>query len=218
MKKEPLKHQAYQMIKDNIINCVYAPNTIINEEMIREQIGASRTPIRDALSRLEQEGLVKILPKKGIIISSVTIREINMLYEARNLVEPYAVLHYGSRISPDVYMQYYEKYRDYLDGKNTDYSYTEMDESFHQLFISASENSYFINLYSTIESQIRRTRVISGQVSSGRLSITSEEHLAIVEPALKNDWEAAAEAMRRHLAQSKNVIFDYILTHPNPEG
>lgn len=211
MKKEPLKHQAYQIIKENIINCVYAPDTIINEELIREEIGASRTPIRDALSRLEQEGLIRILPKKGIVISSMTVKEVNMLYEARNLVEPYAVLHYGNRISPDVYMHYYQLYIDYLEGKISSYSYFGMDDSFHQLFINVSENSYFINLYSTIESQIRRTRVISGKDSADRLHDTAKEHIAIVKPALKNDWEGASKAMHYHLSRSKDVIFEYIL-------
>lgn len=210
MKKEPLKYQAYQYIKNNIVNCVYSPNSIINEELIREELGASRTPIRDALSRLEQEGLIKILPKKGIIISDLTVPELNMLYEARNLLEPYAVLHYGSSISYDTYMDYYKQYTDYLNGVASDYSYTNMDERFHQMFILASENSYFTNLYSTIESQIHRTRILSGGSSTTRLHDTTREHLEIVKHAIKNDWEGAALAMQQHLAQSKNVMFDVL--------
>lgn len=211
MSKEPLKHQAYQIIKDNIVNCVYAPGTVINEERIREEIAASRTPIRDALSRLEQEGLVKILPKKGIEISKITVREINMVYETRNLLEPYVVKNYGNRIPMETYMHYYRLYSDYLDGKMQDYSYSDMDESFHQLFIDACENSYFVNLYSTIGSQIRRTRILSGQTSSVRLHETICEHIAIVEAALKNDWKDAADAMQHHLSKSKTIMFDYIL-------
>lgn len=211
MSKEPLKHQAYQIIKDNIINCVYAPGTIINEECIREEVDASRTPIRDALSRLEQEGLVKILPKKGIEISKITVRELNMVYESRNLLEPYAVKNYGNRIPLETYMHYYRLYSDYLDGKIPEYSYSGMDESFHQLFIDACDNSYFTNLYSTIGSQIRRTRILSGQTSADRLHDTIKEHIAIVEAALKNDWKEAANAMQYHLSRSKTVMFNYIL-------
>ncbi len=211
MSKEPLKHQAYQIIKDNIENCIYAPGTVINEEHIRAEIAASRTPIRDALSRLEQEGLVKILPKKGIEISKITVREINMVYETRNLLEPYVVKNYGNRIPLETYMHYYRLYSDYLDGKMPEYSYSDMDESFHQLFMDACDNSYFNNLYSTIGSQIRRTRILSGQTSTDRLHETIEEHFAIVEAALKNDWKAAAGAMLSHLSRSKTVMFDYIL-------
>lgn len=211
MAKEPLKLQAYQIIKDNIINCTYAPGAIINEELIREDINVSRTPIRDALSRLEQEGLVKILPKKGIIVSEMTVKDLNMLFESRNLVEPYVLRHYGNRIPQETYLKYYRMYQDYLNGKITTYSYTDMDESFHQMFINASENSYFLNLYSTIESQIRRTRVITGKASHDRLIATVNEHLAITDAALKNDWKVAANAMQMHLNMSKNASFDYIL-------
>lgn len=58
MKKETLKQHAYNIIKDKIINCEYAPSALLNEEMLKEDVQASRTPIRDALGRLEQEGLV----------------------------------------------------------------------------------------------------------------------------------------------------------------
>lgn len=215
MSKEPLKYRAYQTIKDNIINCTYLPGTIINEELIRETIGASRTPIRDALSRLEQEGLVKILPKKGIVISNITVKELNMLYESRLLLEPHVVKNYGSRIPQETYLHYYQMYHNFLEQDKKEYSYAEMDDSFHQLFINASENSYFINLYSTIESQIRRTRMISGKTASSRLRLTVDEHLSIVESALKNDWEVASSAMKNHLINSKNVMFDYILKKQN---
>lgn len=217
MKRAPLKHQAYEMIKNNIVNCVYAPGTVINEELIREEIDASRTPIRDALSRLEQEGLVKILPKKGILVTQVTMKELNMIYETRDLLEPYAVKNYGNRIPQETYMKYYQMYSGYLKNPGQAYSFTEMDESFHQMLMEATENSYFLNIYSTIESQIRRTRVLTGRTSTERLCQTMEEHLAIVKAALKKDWEEAAEAMRSHLNQSKNSYFNYIWeTEQNP--
>ena len=81
MKKETLKQQAYNIIKEKIINCEYPPSALLNEEMLKEDIQASRTPIRDALGRLEQEGLITILPKKGIIVAPLTIREINMVHD-----------------------------------------------------------------------------------------------------------------------------------------
>ena len=87
MKKETLKQHAYNIIKDKIINCEYAPSALLNEEMLKEDVQASRTPIRDALGRLEQEGLVTILPKKGIMVAPLTIREINMVHEARTLID-----------------------------------------------------------------------------------------------------------------------------------
>lgn len=212
MSKQPLKQQAYETIRNNIIQCIYAPNTIITEEMIREQVDASRTPIRDALSRLEQEGLIRILPKKGIFITELSFKELNMLYETRLLLEPYCVQHYGNRISQETYLKYYQLYTAFQeDPENHPYDYENMDASFHSLFIDNSQNSYFINMYSTIESQIARTRTLSGMISADRLTMTMEEHLAIVRAALKEDWDAAAEAMTRHLILSKESYFNYLL-------
>ena len=96
--KKSLKQQAYDEIKRKIVTCEYAPNTLLNEELLREELHVSRTPIRDALSRLEQKGLITILPKKGIMVSSLSINDINMVFEVRMMYEPYALLHYGSRI------------------------------------------------------------------------------------------------------------------------
>ena len=210
-KKEPLKHQAYDFIKANIISCTYAPGTLINEELIREQIDASRTPIRDALSRLEQEGLVKILPKKGVLVTDITLKDLNALYETRFLLEPYAVLHYGGRIPQEAYASLYQKYCAFLKDPDMPYSYDEMDEQFHMMFLKATENPYFLNMYSAIGSQISRTRTITGNTSQGRLIETVKEHSAVLEAALKNDWKDASEALLYHLKQSKNSYFSYLL-------
>lgn len=212
MPRETLKHQAYNIIKEKIIQCEYAPEMIINEELIQKDISVSRTPIRDALSRLEHEGLIKILPKKGIYIPNISLDEVNMLYEARCLIEPYSVRYYGNKISKEVYLKYFHQYNSYLEQNNEEmYSFEEMDDKFHRMFIHASENSYFLNLYTTIESQIRRTRVLTAKIQKNRLKFTVEEHIAIVTAALKKNWIEATDAMQYHLSQSKDIIFDYIL-------
>ena len=87
--RSTLKYSTYEFIKNKIICCEYEPGTFLNEEILCEETGVSRTPVRDALGRLEQEGLVKILPKKGVMISNLSINDMNMTYEFRLLLEPY---------------------------------------------------------------------------------------------------------------------------------
>ena len=68
--KLSLKLQAYQYLKTKILNCEYRPNEFLNEQKLCAEMGnISRTPMRDALGRLEQEGLITILPKKGLMVS-----------------------------------------------------------------------------------------------------------------------------------------------------
>ena len=211
MKKESLKQQAYNIIKNKIITCEYPPNFLLNEEKLKEEIGASRTPIRDALSRLEQENLVHILPKKGIMVSSLSIREINSIYEARMLVEPYAIEHYAGNMERKRFL-YYEKVfkkkeKDIQEGVDIYGDVYDIDDKLHIEFINATENEYFKALYERIYYQNRRLRILSGVKSRDRIAATQREHLKIIEACLEEKWSDAAEAMKEHLLCSKRASF-----------
>ncbi|MBS5398402.1 MAG: GntR family transcriptional regulator [Lachnospiraceae bacterium] len=215
MKKESLKQQAYNIIKNKIITCEYPPNFLLNEEKLKEEIGASRTPVRDALSRLEQENLVRILPKKGIMVAPLTIREINSIYEARMLVEPYGIEHYAGNIDRDQFLYYEKKCKETekLIQENADI-YNEVydtDDKLHLEFINATENEYFKALYERIYYQNRRLRILSGVKSKDRLAATQREHLKIIEACLEERWSDAAAEMKEHLLHSKRASFEAMI-------
>ena len=78
--KLSLKLQAYQYLKTKILNCEYRPNEFLNEQKLCAEMGnISRTPMRDALGRLEQEGLITILPKKGLMVSGITEEDVHSM-------------------------------------------------------------------------------------------------------------------------------------------
>lgn len=208
--KESLKLQAYNAIKEKIINCEYAPSTLINEEVLREELNVSRTPIRDALSRLEQEGMISIIPKKGIMVSSLSINDINMIFEVRMLYEPYALSRYGSLIENDTIMKFFNDFS-IPNGLFTEETFFEMDDAFHAAIIGAVPNRYLLQTYECIHNQNLRFRVMTGHVNDKRLEDTSAEHLRILTACLKQDWELAAREMEEHLLASKNATFDLLL-------
>ena len=207
--KKCLKQQAYDEIKRKIVTCEYAPNTLLNEELLREELHVSRTPIRDALSRLEQKGLITILPKKGIMVSSLSINDINMVFEVRMMYEPYALLHYGSRIPYSVLTHSYELLSD-LDAMSEDWAFFQADDAFHAAVVQAIGNRFLLQTYEWIQDQNLRFRVMTGQTSAPRLEDTSKEHTRILEACLKKDWSEAASAMKDHLINSKNATFDLL--------
>ena len=207
--KKSLKQQAYDEIKRKIVTCEYAPNTLLNEELLREELHVSRTPIRDALSRLEQKGLITILPKKGIMASSLSINDINMVFEVRMMYEPYALLHYGSRIPYSVLTHSYELLSD-LDAMSEDWAFFQADDAFHAAVVQAIGNRFLLQTYEWIQDQNLRFRVMTGQTSAPRLEDTSKEHTRILEACLKKDWSEAASAMKDHLINSKNATFDLL--------
>lgn len=208
MRKEPLKHQAYNIIKEKIVNCEYPPSMMLSEEKLREDIQASRTPIRDALGRLEQEGLVKVLPKKGILVAPLSIREINSIHEARMLIEPFAVRNYGNKISESEYRKYYELFQQDTSQAQDLKALYEQDNRFHQLFVNATDNAYLIHTYERIFCQNTRLRILSGRKSETRIQDTLREHKEIAECCLREDWDEAMRAMKVHLQRSKSAIFE----------
>lgn len=215
-----LKHQAYQTIRGKILNCEYAPNSFINEEQLCKELNVSRTPIRDALSRLEQENLIKIISKKGIIVAPLNINEINMIYETRVLLEPYILSNYGNRINDALYNELSNILKEIdsiaaisnnLTIENLNKIY-DLDDKFHNLLVNLSQNKYIIQCYENINAQNARLRVLSGNLNRKRIESTKEEHLKICNEILKRNYEKAAKALEEHLIASKEASFNIILS------
>lgn len=212
MKKDSLKVQAYNAIKNKIIRCEYPPSTMISEEVLREELGVSRTPIRDALSRLEQEGLLTILPKKGIMVSGLSLSEINAIFEIRMLYEPYVLSTYGHRLNDDKLLEFYNIC---TQGKVLSHDeFYRIDDDFHAFIIAATSNRYIQHTYNLIHNQNLRFRMMTGSQPNDRIEHSNREHLKIIKACLSKDWSAAAESMEEHLRQSKNSTFELLLNVP----
>lgn len=215
MPKTNLKTLAYNTIRRKIVTCEYAPGTFLSEEILTDALQLSRTPVRDALSRLEQEGLVEIKPKKGITVTTLSVNDINMIFEVRNLYEPYILLNYGSLLPTDKLQEFYNiffhKNADSECFQNNDYFY-ELDSAFHFMIVSSCPNSYIQQNYNMIRTQNERFRYMTGNVSNNRLDDTFREHLDIIRPCLQKNWKEAAEKMVYHLEESKKATFRLIFS------
>ena len=213
MTKTNLKTLAYNQIRQKIVTCEYAPGTFLNEEILTEALGLSRTPIRDALGRLEQEGLIEIRPKRGIIVKSLTVSDINMIFEVRNMYEPYILKNYGPLLPVERLHEFYDIFL-HTDSnsecfKNNDKFY-QLDSDFHLMIVHSCPNVYIQNNYSLILTQNARFRYMTGNVSNNRLEDTFREHLDIIRPCLQKNWDEAAEKMLYHLEESKKSTFRLI--------
>jgi DNA-binding GntR family transcriptional regulator len=181
--------------------------------MLREELQVSRTPIRDALSRLEQESLIHILPKRGIVVAGLRPEEVEQIFELRLLIEPYAVERYGPAIKMETYKKFAELFATDIRKMNSDEIFA-MDDEFHHIFINAANNSYLIQAYQFPYTQNIRLRILSGNFSRQRLEKSQAEHLRITRYCLKEKWEAAADAQRKHLMNAKKIALSTIKTFP----
>lgn len=199
--KTSLKLQAYQYLKSRILSCEYAPRQFLNEQKLCAEMGnISRTPMRDALGRLEQEGLITILPKKGLMVSAITDEDVHSIYEVRLLVEPYALRVYGAQIPREGL----ERFVGLMQHPETIPDFYAADDAFHELLISPLPNKYLRSAHDSITGQNTRFRIMTGKVGMISQKDTCSEHLAILTPALAGDWDAAAAALTRHLELARD--------------
>ena len=192
-----LKQVAYETLKQKIVSCEILPGSTLTEDMLCEMLNASRTPVRDAISRLEQEHLVSIKPKKGIRVNRVSMNSIRELFEVRCLLEPAAVLKYGR------YTQLFRRRN--LPAEE----YFRVDDEFHQMFITASDNRYFQSVYAMIADQVQRYRVLTA--NRPRDEIAQEEHYEIAASCIRGEWGTASRLMLEHIENSKLAIVQYVL-------
>ena len=188
--KLSLKLQAYQYLKTKILNCEYRPNEFLNEQKLCAEMGnISRTPMRDALGRLEQEGLITILPKKGLMVSGITEEDVHSMFEMRLLVEPYALRTYGNLIP----REQLEAYTELMHHPERIDDFCKSDDDFHELLMSSLPNKYLRSGYDRITGLNTRFRIMTGKVSMINQDQTCEEHLEILNAALSDNWNTAAD-------------------------
>lgn len=209
--KQARKQIAYDHIKGKILSCEYEPGSYLNEQSLCEELGLSRTPVRDALSRLEQEGLLVIMPKKGIQVSDLKLGDINRIFEVRLLLEPYALRRYGEKLNREKL----EEFRNVMSSvdlheHNAQYFY-DLDDQFHRLIIQAMNNRYLTETYDNIKNLNRRLRVLSGSRVENRIAATSREHIEIISLCLERRWDDAVNALTRHLESSRVASFHLLI-------
>ena len=187
--------------QNKILNCEYRPNEFLNEQKLCAEMGnISRTPMRDALGRLEQEGLITILPKKGLMVSGITEEDVHSMFEMRLLVEPYALRTYGNAIP----REQLEAYAELMHHSERIEDFCESDDDFHELLMSTLPNKYLRSAYDRITGLNTRFRIMTGKVSMINQEQTCEEHLQILDAALAGDWDGAAMALQHHLELARD--------------
>ncbi len=203
-----LKNKAYQIIKERIISCDYKPNTFLNEAELIEEIDASRTPIREALNKLEQEGFVRIIPKKGVMVTGLTLVEINQTFEARILLEPFIINNYMNRIDKDALIEI-QKASEVLiqavPASRSPEEFCNLDNQLHRLLNKACPNKFFNDMLDHIYDQNQRIRLFSGQDIWERHVEAAKEHTELIRYILNGQKDEAAAAITLHLIKSKEA-------------
>ncbi|HSE71649.1 MAG TPA: GntR family transcriptional regulator [Nocardioidaceae bacterium] len=195
--------RAYEFVKWAILHAVYAGGDVITEGGIAHELGMSRTPVREALLRLEAEGLVRLQPKRGAVVSSFSADEAEDVLEARALVENFtAARSYANRATLlPALLEVHEGMRQRCRERDTA-GFTEGDRDFHELIVDAAGNSVLSSIYRMLRERqtLFTSSLVRGRVD--RMEAGLAEHERIIEK-LHGEQEAAfVDAVREHLEWS----------------
>jgi DNA-binding GntR family transcriptional regulator len=204
-----LPEQVYRLLKDGIERGEFASGAKLVESEIAAQLNVSRTPIREAISRLAAEGLVTLVPRRGAFVASLDRTAIRELYEIREALEGLA----AELALPELEDEDIEALEITLEEfsealARDDYQvYFEIDRSFHEQIVALSGNSRLQELFQLIDGSIQVTRWMhcdSGEISE----VALEEHKQIVAALHDRDRAQVVKLVRAHIRRVKNDLLD----------
>jgi DNA-binding GntR family transcriptional regulator len=200
------KQKVYDIIKRNIMYCKYMPHSILSEKMLVTELGTSRTPVREALGTLAQEGWITIQPWRGIVVSDLTMNDIRIVYETRLIIEPYAIEKYGSGIEKEKLRELQDRFSHLKEESNRD-DLDEADNELHHCIVKASRNRYFISAMEQLILQTHRIRILV----PFRREIVETAHGAIIHALLEERFAEACTLIRSHLEESMNSAYKALM-------
>lgn len=194
----------FDKIREDILNNKYAAGEKIVEAKLAEELGVSRTPVREALKQLELDGLVDNIPNRGVVVKGISDQDIHDIYTIRVAIEGIAARWAVERMDENVVDDLKEIYdlMEFYTFKNDIDKIFELNTKFHETIYMATKSRYLEQVLKDFQLFIKSTRNRSLQCA-GRSKHALEEHKAILDGFLERDAEKAFEATVKHIESSR---------------
>lgn len=207
VKQPPAADRVYMHIKQGVLDRHYEGGTLLTEGELAEAVGVSRTPVREALLKLEVEGLIKLYPKKGALVLAVSAQEIADVVETRLLVEEFAV-----RKAVPAPARLIARLEELLEeqkqraGAGDLAAVAVTDRCFHAEIVKNAGNEILSRLYDQMRDRQLRMGVAVMQSQPDRIAKNITEHAEILQKIKSGDADGAAACVRGHLSWVKVLV------------
>ena len=204
---KPLREIVYEELKRQIMVGEIAPGTRMMEVELAEEMGVSRTPVREAIRKLEKEGLVTIEPRRGAYASDISAKEMVDILEVRQDLEGMAAGIAAQKITEEGKTELTEiarRYRESVEKGDVD-EIIRNDEAFHKYIVGLSGNKTLIKMVSQVQELALRFRYIYYEDFS-RFQNQPTEHQAIVDAIISGNFNSARVNAEQHLASLKEFV------------
>lgn len=207
----PLRDVVFNTLRQAILRGELKPGERLMEIQLANKLGVSRTPIREAIRKLELEGLVLMIPRRGAEVAEITEKSLRDVLEVRGALEELAVKLACQKITDEQIqeLRMAEKEFEMALSSGDVTVYAEADVKFHDVIYRATDNQRLIQLLFNLREQMYRYRVeyLKREESHGNLLI---EHKKIIETITNRDMDAAVDAVCQHIDNQVSAVIDTI--------
>ena len=204
----PLRDVVFQTLRKAIITGRFSPGERLMEISLAKELGVSRTPVREAIRKLELEGLVVMVPRKGARVAGITEDTLQDVMEIRTALEEFAVILACRRIDEEGKLAMIKAHEDFKDAVDSNADMQELikrDEEFHDSIFYATKNSRLIHLINSLRDQFYRYRMAYVKGTDIRDHLVTE-HEALMNAIFHQDEEMAKGVMNSHIVNQKEAI------------
>lgn len=214
-----LVEKAYDEIKSRILANAYPPGHQALEQEVAAQLGVSRTPVREALIRLENEGLVSLIPRRGMRVTPLSASDMREIYEVLTAVETMAVELLARKKPSKTKMKsasdaLSEMEKSLREGDLE--KWAEADDRFHRALLEACGNSRLAAIAGTVRDQGHRARLLTLRLRP-KPTKSNKEHRDVLNAILRGDWQTARDLHYTHRVRTSETLTDLLEEYQFPQ-
>jgi len=203
-----LKDRAYEALKELILQEVFPPGSFLSERQLAARLEMSKTPIRAALERLENEGLVSVSPQQGILVRETSVHEVVDIFDVRIALERFAMHRLAGTLSVAQQVQVKENLgaqKKALEDGDVPV-FTELDADFHLMLCGFLGNREVVQVMRRLRDRLYRIALQVLLHDVGRIRSSYDEHKEILDMLMTGDGVSAADLVESHLVYGKQVL------------
>ncbi|HIZ21368.1 MAG TPA: GntR family transcriptional regulator [Candidatus Blautia faecigallinarum] len=207
----PLRDVVFNTLRQAILKGELKPGERLMELTLAERLGVSRTPIREAMRKLELEGLVVMIPRRGAQVANITEKDLNDVLEVRIVLENMAIEKACKRMTEEQMDKLVKAAREFEDtmADGNLVHLAEADVAFHEIIYQASDNRRLIQVLNNLREQIYRYRVEYLKEEETR-KLLVKEHEELCQAIRERNVEKACEISFRHIENQRMAIIESI--------
>lgn len=204
---KPLRDIVFESLREAIIDGSLKPGERVMEVQLAEKLGVSRTPVREAIRKLELEGLLIMVPRKGAYVADVSFKDVLDVLEIRASLEGLAASLAAEKMTEEEVQILQMKSREFSKCVENDdvQGMIHKDSEFHDIILKSARNAKLLNIIEGLRDQVQRFRVVYF-TEFNKSSYLTQEHQRVLEAISNRDSEVAQKYAQQHIENIKNYI------------